>query len=284
MELIDLGTFGTWGEGHTAFGSDVIYPSEVIKKHIDLSKKYFPDTFIILNDDHINHRWNRGYAENMELVRYAASQGMGLEDDSVCVACYTDCGYNTLRSPWLFDLFRENAPTVLEFEHYHCVAPEIFKGGFPFVDAMQRTHCTFAGFHGYPAPWLEREPYLTEYAANRLGYWYFLDGAEISVSSDKKLNGRLNIENRGFAKAYYKFDLKLKLTGDRGEFIYDIACDNRTWAPGCISSVDFMLDLSEITSGEYKISIGLFEGKRAIEFGMKNGEKGFYPIGIISAE
>jgi hypothetical protein len=45
-----------------------------------------------------------------------------------------------------------------------------------------------------------------------------------------------------------------------------------------------MLDLSEITSGEYKISIGLFEGKRAIEFGMKNGEKGFYPIGIISAE
>ena len=283
IELIDLGTFGTWGEGHTAFGTDTIHPSSVIKKHIDLSKKYFPDTFIILNDDHINHRWHRDVDENLELIEYAAKSGLGLEDDSVCVSGYADnCGYNSLRTPWLFDMFCENAPTVLEFEHYHCVAPHHFRGGFPFIDAMQRTKCTFAGFHGYPVPWLEREPYLTEYAANRLGYWYLPDSAEISVSSDKRLNGKLNIENRGFAKAYYKFDLKLKLTGDRGEFIFDIACDNRTWAPGCISSVDLMLDLSDVQNGDYKVSIGLFEGSRPIETGMKAAEKGYYPISRLT--
>lgn len=286
LELIDLGTFGTWGEGHTAFGSDVIYPSEVIKKHIDLSKKYFPDTFIILNDDHINHRWNRGYAENMELVRYAASQGMGLEDDSVCVACYTDCGYNTLRSPWLFDLFRESAPTVLEFEHYHCVAPEIFKGGFPFVDAMQRTHCTFAGFHGYPVPWLEREPYLTEYAANRLGYWYFLDGAELTgtMLAEKENEFSLYVENRGFAKAYYKYDLKLKIENDRGEFVTTLDCDNRNWSSGAITKETFKVTPCANLRGDCKVSVGLFEGERAIELGMRNCEKGYYAIGNIVVE
>ena len=31
--------------------------------------------------------------------------------------------------------------------------------------------------------------------------------------------------------------------------------------------------------GTYQVSIGLFENERPIEFGMKNGEDGFYPIG-----
>ena len=59
------------------------------------------------------------------------------------------------------------------FEHYAGMKPEVFQNGLPFLAAMMRSHATFAGFHGYPRPWLEKAPELTAYCANRLGYWYF---------------------------------------------------------------------------------------------------------------
>lgn len=282
IEMVDIGTFGTWGEGHTLFGSNIIYPAEVMKKHIDLSRKYFPDTFLLLNDDHINFRWPKGKEQNLDLIDYAVSRGLGLQDDSICVYGYNfNCGYNTMRTPWLFDRFYENAPLSLEFEHYSKVAPEHFKGGFPFLDAMRRIKCTYAGFHGYPVPWLEREPYLTEYAANRLGYWYFLDGAEVSDSMTAGGPNKivLYVENRGFSKAYYKFTLKVKLEGECGRYVEDVDCDNRTWAPEEISRSAFNITPPKTMQGMCQVSVGLFEKDRPIELAMKNKDKeGFYPI------
>lgn len=279
IELIDIGTFGTWGEGHTWAGSDIVYPSSVIKRHIDLAVKYFPDTFLILNDDHINHRWARGNDENIDLIDYAVSRGLGLEDDSVCVAGYArDYGYNTLRTPWLFDKFYENAPTVLEFEHFQNVEPDVFKNGYPFIDAMQRTGCTFAGFHGYPVPWLEREPYLTEYAANRLGYWYFLDSAEVgNMTSYSRNRVVLNFENRGFAKAYHKYELRLRLSGENGVFTETVPCDNREWKAGEITTVRTEI-FPAVPHGSYRLYVGLFEGERPIELAMKDTVNGYAAV------
>ncbi|MBQ3708131.1 MAG: DUF4832 domain-containing protein [Clostridia bacterium] len=283
VELVDVGSFGTWGEGHTGNGSDIVYPSDVIKQHIDLHVKNFPDKFVLLNDDHINHRWSRGREENLELIDYAAALGLGLDDDSVCVRYYAEnCGYNTLRTPWLFDRFSPNAPIVLEFEHYHAVAPEIFKNGYPFLDAMQRTHATFAGFHGYPRPWLKREPWLTEYAANRLGYWFFLEGIELPpLMAGVKNRIRLYFANRGFAASYRKYDLKLRLTGENGTHTETLETDCRKWVPGEVTAEDTVVR-PEILAGSYGVEIALFEGERPIELALKQDlrkEDGFYRIG-----
>ena len=283
VELVDVGSFGTWGEGHTGNGSDIVYPSDVIKQHIDLHVKNFPDKFVLLNDDHINHRWSRGREENLELIDYAAALGLGLDDDSVCVRYYAEnCGYNTLRTPWLFDRFSPNAPIVLEFEHYHAVAPEIFKNGYPFLDAMQRTHATFAGFHGYPRPWLKREPWLTEYAANRLGYWFFLEGIELPpLMAGVKNRIRLYFANRGFAASYRKYDLKLRLTGENGTYTETLDADCRKWVPGEVTAEDTVVR-PEILAGSYGVEIALFEGERPIELALKQDlrmEDGFYRIG-----
>ena len=90
IEIIDIGTFGTWGEGHTGFGTNKIYPAEVICKHIDLHKRCFPDIPILLNDDHINSAWlGRSKAENIRLIQYARTMNLGLQDDSVCVDAYS---------------------------------------------------------------------------------------------------------------------------------------------------------------------------------------------------
>ncbi len=272
VELIDVGTYGTWGEGHTFRGTNRVYSAGVLRKHIDLHVKNFPDTLILLNDDHINHGWARGEAENFALLDYARSLGLGLQDDSICVhSCSLDFGYDTLRTPWMFDLFWENAPVLIEFEHYDKVPPEIFKSGLPFLDALRRTHATFAGFHGYPRPWLKREPYLTEYCANRLGYWYFINGVESSVIKlDVPNTVCLWMENRGFAPAYRQYSLRVALQADDGSrFSQTMPAGNTAWKPGMEIRVPVSFRPRNIRPGNYGLFAGLFEGEKPVQLGME---------------
>ena len=193
--------------------------------------------------------------------------------------------YNSLRTPWLFDRFSGNAPIVLEFEHYQSVAPEVFKGGFPFLDAMQRTHATFAGFHGYPRPWLVREPWLSEFCANRLGYWYFLNGLETgTLLRGAKNRITLYGENRGYAKSYRRYDLKLMLRGDGGTYIQTVDADNRLWQRGeafCVQTA--LTPAGTLSAGTYMLSAGLFEGDRPIEFGIKKSRINEYGMADLAA-
>lgn len=201
----------------------------------------------------------------------------------MCVRYYAEnCGYNTLRTPWLFDRFYPNAPVVLEFEHYQSVAMEIFKNGYPFMDAMQRTHATFAGFHGYPRPWLEREPWLTAYAANRLGYWFFVDGIELpTMLAGVKNRVKLHLANRGYAASYRKYDLKLRLAGENGCHTETLDADCRRWDAG-EAVVENVTVQPMVPAGQYSVEIGLFEGERPIELALRKDLQtadGFYRIG-----
>ena len=103
-----------------------------MKKHIDLHAAHFPDTYLLLNDDYINHRNECGDEENLRLMDYALQRGTGLCDDSVCVEYYSrHCGYDTLRTPFMFDYFWKQAPVDLEFEHYAGMKPEVFQTACP---------------------------------------------------------------------------------------------------------------------------------------------------------
>lgn len=278
IELIDAGTVGTWGEGHTGYGDERIYSASVIKKHLELHAKYFPDTFVLMNDDHINAGWARGVEENEELIRFARRMKFGLQDDSVCCEGYAGLnGYDTLRTPWLFDMMWENAPVVLELEHYHKVweNPEIFRDGLPFLEAMKNTHATYAGFHGFPRPWLERVPYLTEYCANRLGYWYFVESMEITDI----INGRdneicLHIRNKGFGLCYHRFILRLTLRNHTGEgFTQEYDADNRSWMTDRETTVLLKLHPERLRVGEYGVYLGLVEGDRPIDLAIRPDRK-----------
>ncbi len=274
IELIDVGTIGTWGEGHTGYGEERVYPAEVIQKHLELHAKYFPDTYVVMNDDHINAGWQRGVEANEKLMEYARQMKFGLQDDSVCCEGYADYnGYDTLRTPWMFDMLWENAPIVLEFEHYHKVweNPDVFKDGLPFLEAMKNTHATYAGFHGFPRPWLERVPYLTEYCANRLGYWYFVDSLEIPKLQNGKENPIvLNIRNRGFGLCYQNYILRLTLKNTAGDsFTQDFAAHNNEWKPDQVVKVPLSFCPENLPVGEYELYLGLFEGDRPIELAIK---------------
>ena len=49
VSFIDIGSFGIWGEGHTWLGTSRYFPDKVIKKHIDLYVKNFPNSTLLGN-------------------------------------------------------------------------------------------------------------------------------------------------------------------------------------------------------------------------------------------
>ncbi len=287
LETIDVGTFGTWGEGHSSFGSEKTWPYDVMKRHMDLHALYFPDTQILLNDDHINHRAPRaGQVESAKLLEYCKQLGFGLRDDSVSVDWYAErYGYDTLRTPYMFDEFYKYAPIDLELQHYHEILRDggkYMRGGLPFVEAMRRTHATYAGFHGYPRPWLEMFPDITEYCANRLGYWYFIDGVQIpEMVSGAKNYIAIALENRGFAPCYTKYDARFTLANADRKVTLPVDIDNRSIAAGDKKLMRVMLNLRDVPEGEYDVSFGLFEGDKPIELGMKREllDSGSYRVG-----
>ena len=54
VELFDIGSIGTWGEGHTWASTCRAYPDDVILKHMELYHKHFKKTPILSQDDFLS--------------------------------------------------------------------------------------------------------------------------------------------------------------------------------------------------------------------------------------
>ncbi len=286
IECSDIGTIGTWSEGHTVEGDGRIYPLEVIRAHFDLHARYFPDTPVLCNDDHIAGRFALGNDQVQTVLDMAAARGFGVQDDSICCDYYFQMNdYDTMRAPWAFERLSENAPCAIEMAHYTYIKPQYesyFRDGLTAMEAFKRAHATFAGFHGYPRQWLENEYYLTEYCANRLGYWYFVTGAVLPELTNTVYNCiELDVENRGWARAYHKFDLRLKLCGESGCYEIPLDADNRTWLPDQPLTLALRVDARGVPEGDYDVCIGMFEGQRSIGLAIKQDylKDGYYTIG-----
>lgn len=283
VEYVEVGSFGTWGEGHTYCGSEKIFPKETLKKHLDITAKYFPDTIILANDDMLWHCYQNDTLKNgMDrgvvewFTEYAAGLGMGIRDDSILVNSYVrQMGYDSTYSPSFCDRVWRFAPTNMERGHFG--SPDA--GGddaneLVFMEALRNMHSTFAGFHGIPRVWLNKNREITEYMANRMGYWYFLDGIDFPVLvSGLTHYAVMRVRNRGFAPAYHDYDVKMELRSEDGRK-YEIVregwkCNNRFWMPDEVSEERVALDLRGVPAGTYKLFVGMFDKHgRPVHFAM----------------
>ena len=289
IESLDIGTFGTYGEGHTSSGSNKVYPASVLKKHIDLHLKYFKNTHLLVNDDFIQEAWNASPADASEIYDYCIGKGLGLRDDSICVESYVrQFGFNTMRHPTLFAHFAENAPVDIELCHIFHNIPERFKEGLPIIEALKTAHATYAGFHGYEDDWYEKSEYLTDYLTNRLGYWFFVEGIDPHTPTEgAKEMCELVFANRGFAKCYNKYLIDLRLRDGEGR-IYPLNCespDPRLWEADSVNTVRVRLDYRNVPAGEYRLEMGMLFGERAIKLGLKNElllPDGYYSLTTVT--
>lgn len=152
IEYIDIGTFGRWGEGHS---QTTPYGYDVLKAHIDLHLKYFPDTQIIINDDLIRHLTENNVSDAKRLEEYRYFHGIGMRDDGVCVERFCPKNiYSTMEEPSMLNLFSIEAPTDIELEHYHQISEEFLRGALPYLESLRGSGATYTGFHRFEEQWL----------------------------------------------------------------------------------------------------------------------------------
>ncbi|BAU66434.1 hypothetical protein STA3757_38390 [Stanieria sp. NIES-3757] len=300
VEYVDIGSYGDWGEGHTSFSSQRSFSVDVLKKHIDIYKKYYLKSTLVIPDGWVNDRRdNKGY----QLRDYILQNKITFRDDSVNVSYYVDKFPLTysVQSPELFDQVFRYKPAILELQHYHLQKKDndwigidgSIKGGELLKGAVDISHATFVGYHGYADEWLKENPTWARKLANKMGYWYFIKSAEIpnSMMKGSSQNFKLKWENHGVAPAYYRYKLKLKLRGINGTYTqYLTESNNKFWLPGTTIEETYSVNVPEtLAAGKYKVAIALVEErnntKRPIELAFNDklkGSDGFYEIGSIN--
>jgi len=279
LRYVDIGSIGDWGEGHTWSGSRLEYGYEQRKIHIDLYRKYFPKTQLVISDDFVYSVQNPQDRKRMH--RYVLENGITYRDDSILVNGYLR-GHSdtyTVRSPEFFADAWRLKPIVFELEHYGAVkrygnwlaGPGSLlaqhgggrKGADFFRGALGLLHATYIGYHGYAHEWLADNPELTVELLNRCGYWYFLHSLDIpgEWKSGTSQTITMEWENRGVAPAYSPYHLVLRLQGLE---TIDLELDsgNQAWIPepeGKTYSKDYRIDIPKtLKPGKYELRLKLY--------------------------
>lgn len=165
VAFIDVGTFGMWGEGHTGRSSKLSQETtdEIVRIHVDLHKKHFPDSQLVISDDVAG---SSRPGKHFPSLDYAFSQGVTLRDDSIMV--------NTPPHSWyhseLASVFWPTLPVVVEHEHFGLSSgrgawsPELLE------KAVEEYHASYLSIHWFPAEYLEKNREAIERINLRLGY------------------------------------------------------------------------------------------------------------------
>ena len=301
---VDIGSIGEWGEGHTSFSGWTDVPVEAVKKHIDLYKRCYKVTTLIISDDFIGQRDTDDGAD-YEIFRYCREKGIGYRDDSANVNWYLrTLGFSPscIRTPELYSSVYKSIPVVLEHDHYRAtVRNEMFRDG-DFEKAIFETKATIIGFHHYPREWLNHNYRFAIKMANLSGYWYFPKFAmlpdTLRTGSDRNYI-RMTWENRGVAPAYNRYDFSVRLVNkeDGSRFTQTLAeSDNRNWMPYEFHAEHCIINLDKnLKEGKYDLLINLrntasgwattaYNKDKNIELPIKNEremEPGWYKLGEI---
>ncbi|HEY4357771.1 MAG TPA: DUF4832 domain-containing protein [Acidobacteriaceae bacterium] len=159
LQFIEIGSLGTWGEGHTGVGYGVPTPhipaitATAQKSHIDLWRKHFPRSAILVNHAYEQVSWYPPPPGTSAKgpVEYASSVGYGLADWSIMVqACCPYTSGGMAESIW------PNHPIGLEDEHYgfSYVSTKSWGDGSAYRDAMERYHASFLRMNWWPEEFL----------------------------------------------------------------------------------------------------------------------------------
>lgn len=292
IEYIDIGSYGNWGEGHTYFGSKRSFGLETLTTHALLHAKYIKKTPVLVNDDFIMQMYGAPESDKLRLQGLCMSLGFGIRDDSVLVGSWDYRKYHNVENPELFRAFSENAPSNIELAHYSHYTRDQAKAGLRIIEAARECRATFMGFHGYPDEWLKDNYYVTEYLANRLGYWYFINSIAIDEYAYPGCMTLTEIEweNCGFAPCYTKFLLELKYSSaeTNNEYIFAVPeFDNRKFLEGHKYCERYFLRLpDDISAGKYIVSLRLTDtsDERRVLLAIKKEQMdkdGFYALAEI---
>jgi len=196
VAFIDVGSMGVWGEGHTVASTGIPYGEETARKHIDLHRKHFRRTLLVLNDDLPSGPPRSPYQSSHQdgekgIVLHARDCGLTLRDDSILV----QPDGKAYLSAWMAPYFWQDRPVILESEHY---GPSRDKGcwqdGTKYLQAVEDYRASYASIHWWPRQFLAENEELVQRINLRLGYRLQL--VEASWPMEVRAGSGLGFETR----------------------------------------------------------------------------------------
>jgi hypothetical protein len=275
IEYIDMGSYGSWGEGHNWPRSERVWPVETIKKHFDIYAKHYKKSQLTLSDDWIYE--HRQADQATELKNYVDKIGnVGFRDNSILVDYWIKslpANQYSIKNGKLFKDSYLKKPVTIELEHYSLAKQNnnwsipngTAKGANVVIGATYNMNATYLGFHGTPGEYLRENPKLVEQMVNDLGYWFFPINLSQKETLSKGKTNELDLTwlNKGVAPAYHKYDFSVKLVKGNDKPIYEEKLsniDNRTWMPGVksIEKLSIPVD-ANVTSDSYDLKVKLYD-------------------------
>ncbi len=199
VAFIDVGTFGTWGEGHTQGASRIGEAKELecAKIHADLHRKYFPDVQLCISDDVIGPS---KAGDDFPLMQYFRTQNISLRDDSILVQPSPNCWYHAA----LAQHFWPNWPIVLEHEHLggsidrKAWDPELL------VKSVEDYHAAYMSIHWWPQIEWDMQKETIRRINRRMGYRLQLRSLDYptQISIDQPFEVVSRWANAGVAPCY----------------------------------------------------------------------------------
>lgn len=290
VEFVDVGSLGSWGEGHCIETEEAPITTEMKINHMRLWKKYFPDITVLAGDDMLRERivyLPTGYPYNCydrEALDYALENGLGLFDDSIQVGMSSvSNGYHG--NIEMAELFWQSVP----------VSAETHPGTSPtenYLDAVNRMHASYVRLHCDPYSIMDN-PFTREITL-RAGYRIVPMQMEVEhFLSGQAATFTLTVKNRGAAPCYAGGYLKLTVTDENDNIIATGTSDfnvkdldvGESLLATEATDVTINMILPSLQSGTYRVYISVVDEQGTALYnmpvGISQGDKR-YLIGILN--
>ena len=223
VAFIDVGTYGMWGEGHSSLGvwKDLSFSRmtpertlDVVKKHIDLHCKYFPNVLLCISDD-VAGPERQGF--DFPETDYALSKGVSLRDDSILVAPKPNSWYHADMA----QKFWPKLPVILEHEHFK---PSQERGSWDndkLAEAVEAYHASYMSIHWLPdVEWNELKDTVRK-INTRLGYRILPSRVEYpkEITIGAPFSASWTLQNVGVAPCYDGGFVALTIKDEKGGIV-----------------------------------------------------------------
>lgn len=145
--------------------------------------------------------------------------------------------------------------------------------------AVCREDGPFNGMNGY------------DYISRHLGYRFVVRSSKFGFTFPKNGRGSLAItlENVGFSNCYRNFDVSLTLrrTDSGREYTTPVTVDTRLWNAGSKLTMDVLLDVNGLPSGDYKVILNISDPVSGFPVRLANegtGADGGLSLGTLSLQ
>ena len=219
VAFVDIGSYGTWGEGHTHGASRIPQGKTDIdaRLHIDIWRRHFKKTWLVLSDDISG--WNNP-DPSPPLLSYGLKHGITWRDDSIMVQPPPNSWYHAAQA----ERYWRTMPVILEHQHYHESLANNAWDPALLGKAVEDHHASFMSIHGNPYDILEGNREAIDRINRRLGYRFVPESVEwpetiIVGENAESFEVRWRFRNAGVAPAYHPWFPCLTIKDAEGRIV-----------------------------------------------------------------